>query len=468
MTVALYVRVSTTEQALEGYSISAQKERLLAYCTAQGWNNTKLYVDEGVSAKNDNRPELQKMLNDVGEGKISNILVYRLDRFTRKVKDLHKMLEFLEKHNCAFTSATEPYDTSSAMGKLFITIVAALAEWETDNLSERVKMALEKKVADGERVGGIPFGFDLNEDEKLVANDKAEVILDIINNIKNGMSVHAVAKYLNQTNNDKPFWHQNTIMRILNNPALYGATRWNDKVYEDTHKGIITKQEFLKLQTIFEDRVSRKRREVKSTYLFQGVLLCPWCGSNLTTNRAFRKRKDGTQKQVVQYKCNLCYKEGRGVMSIGEPKTLDALYEYMANVNFTDVKVEVPKDDSSKYREQLQLIEKKREKYQRAWAADLMNDDEFTNLMQETRSIYDELKDKLKNTKAPAPIDTEALKNIVFSFNENFHFLTHEEKQRFISRFIRKIEFKLVPQPPKVKKHKKGLDKVVITNIEFY
>jgi site-specific DNA recombinase len=468
MTVALYVRVSTQEQALEGYSISAQKERLLAYCTAQGWNNVKLYVDEGVSAKNDNRPELQKMLKDVGEGKITNILVYRLDRFTRKVKDLHKMLEFLEKHKCAFTSATEPYDTSSAMGKLFITIVAALAEWETDNLSERVKMALEKKVADGERVGGIPYGFDLNEDEKLVANEKAEVILDIINNIKNGMSVHAASKYLNQTNNDKPFWHQTAVMRILTNPALYGATRWNDKVYENTHEGIITKEEFMKLQTILEDRVSRKRREVKSTYLFQGVLICPRCGCNLTTNRAFRTRKDGTKKQVVQYKCNLCYKEGRGVLSIGEPKTLDALYEYMQNVNFTDVKIDDPKDESAKIIEQLQQIERKREKYQRAWASDLMNDDEFTKLMQETRTIYDELKSEIKKAKAPVPIDTEALRHIVFSFNENFQFLTHEEKQKFISRFIRKIEFDLVPQPPKVKKHKKGLDKVVITNIEFY
>jgi site-specific DNA recombinase len=468
MTVGLYVRVSTTEQALEGYSIAAQKERLFAYCTAQGWNNVKLYVDEGVSAKNDSRPELQRMLNDVAEGKITNILVYRLDRFTRKVKDLHKMLEFLEKHNCAFTSATEPYDTSSAMGKLFITIVAALAEWETDNLSERVKMALEKKVADGERVGGIPYGFDLDEDEKLVANDKAEVILDMINHIKNGMSVHAVAKYLNQTNTDKPYWYQTAVMRILTNPSLYGATRWNDKVYEDTHEGIITKQEFMKLQTILEDRISRKRREVKSTYLFQGVLECPACGNTLTTNRAFRTRKDGTKKQVVQYKCNLCYKEGRGVLSIGEPKTLDALYEYLANVDFINVEIETPKDDSAKYREQLQKIQKKREKFQRAWASDQIDDDEFASLMKETRTIYEDLKEKLKNTKAPVPVDTEAIKNIVFTFNENFQFLTQEEKQHFISRFIRRIKFNLVPQPPKDKKYKKGTDKVVITNIDFY
>src|SRR5690625_439399 len=94
--IAIYIRVSTREQADEGYSIASQREKLISFCKAMSWSNYKFYVDEGVSAKDMNRPELQRMLKDMRNGNLSMILVYRLDRFTRKVKDLHKMLDEME------------------------------------------------------------------------------------------------------------------------------------------------------------------------------------------------------------------------------------------------------------------------------------------------------------------------------------------------------------------------------------
>ena len=102
MTVAIYIRVSTVEQATEGYSIAAQKERLLSYCKAQGWDNYKFYIDEGISAKDTNRPELKRLFEDMRNGRINMILVYRLDRFTRRVVDFHRMLEEMNKYNCTF------------------------------------------------------------------------------------------------------------------------------------------------------------------------------------------------------------------------------------------------------------------------------------------------------------------------------------------------------------------------------
>jgi site-specific DNA recombinase len=468
MTIGIYIRVSTEEQAREGYSIPAQKERLTAYCTALGWEDYKFYIDEGVSAKDTNRPKLQLLLDHVKAGSISTILVYRLDRFTRRVKDLHKMLELLEKHQCAFKSATEPYDTSTAMGKLFITIVAALAEWETDNLSERVRMALEEKVTGGERVGNIPYGFDLSDDEKLVKNKKqAPVVLDMIDKFKSGMSANALADYLNKTNNDR-VWHPNGVLRILKNPAIYGSTRWNDKVIENTHEGLITKQEFLKLQQMLNDRSLHHNREVELIYLFQGVLICQNCGHVLTPNRYVRKKKDGSENNGVCYKCQWCYKEGRKMITIGEYRFLDSLYEYMKNVEIKNIEPVEVKDEQAILLDQLKQIEKKREKYQKGWAADLISDEEFEKLMLETKNIYDDLKKKLAQYKAPVQIDTEALKKIVFMFNENFRLLTQEEKRSFVSQFMRKIEFKLVEQPPKDRRNKKGKSLVVITNAEFY
>lgn len=472
MTVGIYIRVSTEEQAKEGYSIPAQKERLTSYCKAMGWNDYKLYIDEGVTAKDMKRPKLQLLLDDVKKRRISLILVYRLDRFTRRVKDLHKMLEMLEANGCAFKSATETYDTSTAMGKLFITIVAALAEWETDNLSERVKMALENKVSGGERVGNIPFGYDLGEGNKLVKNEEGKkYMLDMVEKYETGWSLNRIANYLNLVNGSRN-WTANTVLRIFSNPALYGATRWVDKVYENTHEGYITKERWEKLQLIMEDRGLHFRKEVKSTYLFQGLLCCPNCGSVMAVNRFLRKRKNGELYQSAIYKCKLCYKKGVKIYQPGEKRVEEAFIEYMKGIKFENL--ELPKKEKSeveKIKEQLAKIEKQREKYQRGWAADLISDEEFEERMTETRKLYEELSVKLEEKSGYDTINPEALKKIVFTFRQTYSYLTQEEKKNFIQQFIRRIELDFIPQPPlrpDKAKTGKGKPKVVITHIDFY
>ncbi|WP_079479684.1 recombinase family protein [Halobacillus salinus] len=471
MTIGIYIRVSTLEQAKEGYSISAQRERLSSFCSAQGWKNYKFYVDEGVSGKDTKRPQLQKLLEDMESGKLEMILVYRLDRFTRSVLDLHKMLEKMDKHNCVFKSATEPYDTSTAMGRMFITIVAAMAQWEIENSSERIRMALEEKVSEGQRVGNIPYGFDLNSEEVLVMNEKAPVVIDAIEKVISGWSALAVSEYLNKTNSDK-VWRAQTVLRLLRNPALYGATRWNDKVYENTHEGMITKEEFLKLQQILTDRTHHHRRNVTNDYLFQGVLSCPTCSKFLSVNRYIRKRRDGSEYKGAIYRCNRCNKDGKFNKSPGEHRFLDALLRYMRNVTVEHlglVEPEVKKTDF--YEEQLKQIEKKREKYQRAWASDLMDDDEFKKLMDETKEPYEDLKQKVNEMDEPQKVDKEKIEGIIMTFNENFSRLTQLEKKSFISTFIRRIDFEVIPQPPirpDKTKSQYGKDKIEITNVEFY
>lgn len=467
MTVGIYIRVSTQEQAQEGYSIPAQKERLTAYCKAQGWNDYKFYIDDGRSGRDMERPKLKLLLDHVKQGKIKLLLVYRLDRFTRSVKDLHKMLELLNEYGCGFKSATEVYDTTTAMGRLFITIVAALAEWETDNMSERISMALEEKVSSGEHVGGIPYSFDRTEDEKLVANpERSAVTLKMIEKIEAGWSVRQVANYLTKVDNKE--WYTNTIIRILRNPVLYGSTRWNDKVYENTHEGIISKDRFVKLQQILDDRSLHPRRDVKSIYLFQGTIVCPDCNHTLSVNRFIHKNKDGSEHVGAVYRCLKCIKAGKKAKYIGERRFLNGLYEYMKNVTFDDIELPEVDDDREKLTVQLKQIEKKREKYQRAWASDLISDKEFEKLMNETKEVYEDLKKEISEHEAPATLDIDELKKIVMTFNQNFKLLSQEEKRTFISSFIRRIEYKLIPQPPKNKRNKVGKDLVVITHVEFY
>jgi site-specific DNA recombinase len=450
MTVAIYIRVSTEEQAKEGYSISAQREKLKAYCQVQDWSDYKFYVDEGISAKDTNRPQLQQMIQHIKEGLIHTVLVYRLDRLTRSVVDLYKLLEIFEKHNCTFKSATEVYDTSTAIGRLFITLVAAMAQWERENLGERVRMGQIEKARQGQYSAKAPFGFDKGPNDRLVINeDEKTVVLDMIEKVKEGYSIRKLADYMDNSG-IPPIrgyqWHITSILTILKNPALYGALRWRDEVIEGAHEGIITKEEYEHLQKILHSRQNFKKRETYSIFIFQMKLICPTCRSRLTSERSryFRKR-DNTFVESNHYRCQTCGLNKRPTISVSEKKMEKALLQYFETITFDHVpEIE---DDSKKEVEQLKVqlkkIERQREKYQKAWSNDLMTDEEFTERMRETKVIYEELKNKLYAIQ-PAPkqeVDIEKLKSIVNDFHKNWSYLSPDEKRQFINTFVESIQF---------------------------
>ena len=150
MTTAIYCRVSTEEQAREGFSINAQKEALTKYALANDWIITDYYVDDGISGKNlDERPEVTRLIKDVKSGKIKNVLVYKLDRLTRSIRDLIYLIELFKKYQCSFNSKTEKIDTSNAVGKMFVEIIGVFAEFERENLAERVTFGYEQKTREG-------------------------------------------------------------------------------------------------------------------------------------------------------------------------------------------------------------------------------------------------------------------------------------------------------------------------------
>ncbi|MCQ6569559.1 recombinase family protein, partial [Bacillus mycoides] len=305
MTVGIYIRVSTEEQARDGFSISAQREKLKAYCVAQDWDSFKFYVDEGVSAKDTSRPQLGIMLDHIKQGLITTVLVYRLDRLTRSVMDLYKLLDEFDKYNCGFKSATEVYDTSTAMGRMFITIVAALAQWERENLGERVRMGQLEKARQGEYSAKAPFGFDKNEHSKLIIHpEESKVVVDMVRKVEEGYSIRQLSAHLDGY--IKPIrgykWHIRTILDILSNHAMYGAIRWSNEIIEGAHQGIITKDRFMKLQKILSSRQNVKKRQTSSIFIYQMKLICPNCGNHLTSERSmYYRKKDDQHVESNQY-----------------------------------------------------------------------------------------------------------------------------------------------------------------------
>ncbi|MEB3750011.1 recombinase family protein [Geobacillus icigianus] len=305
MKVAIYVRVSTDEQAKEGFSIPAQRERLRAFCASQGWEIVQEYIEEGWSAKDLDRPQMQRLLKDIKKGNIDIVLVYRLDRLTRSVLDLYLLLQTFEKHNVAFRSATEVYDTSTAMGRLFITLVAALAQWERENLAERVKFGIEQMIDEGKKPGGhSPYGYKFDKDFNCtIIEEEADVVRMIYRMYCDGYGYRSIADRLNELR-VKPRiakeWNHNSVRDILTNDIYIGTYRWGDKVVPNNHPPIISETLFKKAQKEKEKRgVDRKR---VGKFLFTGLLQCGNCGGHKMQG-SFDKRE-----QKTYYRCTKCHR----------------------------------------------------------------------------------------------------------------------------------------------------------------
>ena len=185
--VAIYVRVSTKEQALEGYSIGEQTDRLTKFCEAHDWTIVKVYTDAGHSGANQIRPALQDLIQDIKAGRIDKVLVYKLDRLSRSQKDTLELIEdvFL-KNGTDFESMSEKLDTSTPHGKAMIGILAAFAQLEREMISERMSMGREARVKQGKWKGGhhAPYGYDYEPSlEKLVINEyESMIIKNLFNN----------------------------------------------------------------------------------------------------------------------------------------------------------------------------------------------------------------------------------------------------------------------------------------------
>lgn len=233
MDTAIYIRVSTEEQATEGFSIKAQKDKLTKYAEINDWKIYKYYIDDGISGKNiKDRPKVKELINDIKENKVKNVLVYKLDRITRSLKDLIYLIELFDNNNCTFNSQTEKIDTSNAVGRMFIKIIGIFAEFERENLAERVTFGYEQKTKEGNytNCNGV-FGYDyIPKKGILVINDyEAKYVKKIYEWYLKGYSMSKISLLLTSEKVKTKRggkWRQSTISSILRNPLYIGKVRY--------------------------------------------------------------------------------------------------------------------------------------------------------------------------------------------------------------------------------------------------
>ncbi len=220
-----YVRVSTTEQATEGISLENQKAKITAYCALNDMELVGIIEDAGKSGKNLNREGIHDLLSRIKGKEVEAVIVYKLDRLSRKVIDTLNLIETFEKYCIAFHSLNEKIDTSTAMGRFFLNITASLAQMERDLISERTRDALQMKIANGQRAGQIPYGYDLSDDGNTLKVRTIEQ--DAISLVKrlNGMgySFRAICRELDTQGfcprGEAGKWHPQTVKNILRKAA---------------------------------------------------------------------------------------------------------------------------------------------------------------------------------------------------------------------------------------------------------
>src|SRR3989338_616830 len=217
---AIYIRVSTEEQAREGISIEAQKDRCVKYCEAKGWPVFRVYEDAGFSAGSTKRPAFRQLLEDVRKREFATLLVYKVDRFSRNLKDLITVLEELKSHGVNFTSVTEPIDTTSAMGEAFFQIIGVFAQLERGMVKERVKMAFDKKLQLGEALYRAPYGYSYKSHKLVVNDEEAEKVKEIFEMWGAGINYKEIANKFNI-----PI---STLYEIVKNHAYIGKVKYRN------------------------------------------------------------------------------------------------------------------------------------------------------------------------------------------------------------------------------------------------
>jgi len=328
MKVAIYIRVSTEDQAKEGYSLEVQREYLESFAKREGYEIFKVYCDEGISAYSTRRPALQELLADAKAKKFELVLVYKIDRFSRNLKDLLNLVDELSACGVAFKSATEPFDTSTSTGKLMFQQLGSFAEFERNRISERVFPGMVKGVQQGNWQGArfSPFGYTYNKQKKLLEIEKGEA--DIVKLIYTmylaGKSTHEITAYLNkkkyQTRTGKQFYNK-FIGDILKNRIYTGKIVWNKKHYDKNqktkkhykyikndaskiiiaqgkHKPIIDELDFEEVQKRLAEKKRTWRSRVRNKeYLLTGLLTCAKCNhkyngvSSISNHRTNKKKR---------------------------------------------------------------------------------------------------------------------------------------------------------------------------------
>lgn len=460
MIAGIYIRVSTDDQAREGFSLGEQQERLEELCRFKKFKVYKIYQDAGISAKDmEHRPSFQEMLKDMKDGKINCIVAYKLDRVTRSVKDLEALITELEDNDCYLVCDRDEVDTSSANGKFFIRMLTVLSQLEIEIVSERTKFGLGGAIKAGHLPGTCPLGYYRDKD-KVVRIDNATIgiVKRIFKMYLEGKRYYQIAEILKEEKVLYPErnWTDSAVKQIINNQIYVGDYVRNktakDKskviVYRDVVAPIISRAEWEEVQKQKEKNKQAFCRD--RVYIFFQKLLCPKCGSIMTC-----KAPGGKKKGYIYYNCSDCHYNLNE--SYIEEKLLNFIlslieYDQVVKKYFYPVLEEKHEYIPESIDEQIKDLEDQRERIKNAFISGVVKMEDFSedyNLIESKLNALETQKlehMEVNNQKfSPMKIMADRDFEIESKINEErfssdlelqWNMKSKLEKQEFISRFI--------------------------------
>jgi len=478
---AIYVRVSTEEQAQEGYSVRAQTDKLKSYALLKEWDIYDIYSDEGISGKNIvDRPAVNRLIDDINDGKVNNVLVFKVDRLTRNTKNLIELVELFEEKGCAFNSLTESIDTDTPTGRMFLKIIGIFAEFERENLVTRLKLGFERKVKEGYTLATNTFsyGYIREKGQKIqeVIPDEAKIVKEIFTMYVDGnMSLNGIAKELNArkipTKMNAQAWEMTQIKQIITNPTYVGKVRYStgdeDRYFEvdGHHERIITDEQFYLAQERIKimSNVSRTKRPKEENY-FCGVLVCAMCEGKFTTHNNYNKSvKNAELKRMNSYRCSN-KKASRGELSCKSPnishdKVDSAFIEYIRTINDLSAvdDIDIENDNSKKEQELLDYIKScernldnlqaHKKRFIDQYVAEEISFSEYKELLNAFNVKHEMLELELERAQADLPIIKDSPfiieDDIIQNLQENWEYLNNSEKMMFLQNFVKKMVIRI-------------------------
>ena len=398
----LYMRVSTEDQAREGFSLPEQKEILEAFCKFKGYEIIDYYQDAGISAKTGNhRPEFERLKEDIKSKKINTIIALKLDRITRSIYDWENLITFLDENDAYLDCANDEVNTTTANGKMISRLLMSVSQNEIERTSERTKIGMAGAIKQGHIPHKEPLGYK-REDKKLVIDySTKDVVVRIFNLYYEGYSYQKISNLFNSEKVlGRENWRDATILSILENEIykgdfIHGKRTKHPTYYENVAPAIISKE-------MWEECQVQKKKNSRSykrtlTYLYLQKLKCPKC-NRILGGKATTKKNNNTYYYYYCNDCKIEFKEN--TINDYFSQFIEELVQYDSVVNQFFLPMLKQKFDEPKEQLQKEIINQtnKLERIKKAYINGAFDVKEYKEEKHIVEKAITELESKLNET----------------------------------------------------------------------